>query len=327
MVSEGVQYAVLEVSSQALMHNRVDGLPFCAVAYTNLSPDDHIGEGEHASYEEYRDAKKRLFDSDRFDARYCIYNADDSEAEYITGDSRARLLSYSMKGAGDLTASEPCRYRSETSLGISFECTADGSTIPVSLMSPGSFSVYNGLCAMGVCSCLGVSLNFCASVLARTPVQGRFEIVEGTPGITFIIDYSHSGFSLTNALTTIRAYDPQRIICVFGSVGGRTQCRRQELAQTASRYADYSIITSDNPDYEDPAAVIDEIASHMAMGSEYECIIDREEAIQRAVSIARRGDIVLFAGKGHETYQLLCGQKVPFSERAVIERACEAVKV
>lgn len=322
MVDEGVEYAVIEVSSQALMHNRVDGIPFAAVAYTNLSPDDHIGEGEHASYEEYRDAKKRLFESDRFDSDFCVYNADDSEAEYIVKDSRANCISYSMKGKGSINAYAPRRYRSETSLGIAFDMEADGVTVPVQLMSPGEFSVYNGLCAMAVCSCFDVTWDFSSQVLSHTPVQGRFEIVEGIPGITFIIDYSHSGFSLTKALTTIKEYDPERIICVFGSVGGRTQCRRKELAEAASEYADYSIITSDNPDFEDPENVISEIAFHMGKDSQFECITDRKEAVQRAVSMAKRGDVVIFAGKGHETYQLILGEKVPFSEREIIEEAC-----
>ena len=199
---------------------------------------------------------------------------------------------------------------------------SEGTTVPVQLMSPGAFSVYNGLCAIAVCSCFGVAPNFSAQILAHTPVQGRFEIVEGIPGITFIIDYSHSGFSLTKALATVREYDPERIICVFGSVGGRTQCRRKELAEAASKYADYSIITSDNPDFEDPENVIAEIAFHMEKGAQFECVTDRKEAVEKAVSMAKRGDVVIFAGKGHETYQLICGEKVPFSEREIIEEAC-----
>jgi len=318
MVAEGVEYSVLEVSSQALMHNRVDGLPFEVTAFTNLSPD-HIGEGEHSDFEDYKNAKKRLFD--RFDAKCVVYNADDEVSEYMISGHRGQRLSFSLEGEADLTATEPMLYRGETSLGIAFDSVERDVTIPVRLMSPGAFSVYNGLCAIGICKQFGVSRDFAARVLSRTPVQGRFEIVEGTPGITFVIDYSHNGFSLTKALCTLREYNPRRIICVFGSVGGRTQCRREELAKAASEYADYSIITSDNPDFEKPENVIAEIASHMG-DAQYECITDREEAIKKAVSMARVGDIVLFAGKGHETYQLICGRKVPFSEREIIEEAC-----
>ncbi|MBQ4066019.1 MAG: UDP-N-acetylmuramoyl-L-alanyl-D-glutamate--2,6-diaminopimelate ligase [Clostridia bacterium] len=321
MVEEGVEYAVLEVSSQALMHNRVDGIPFEVTAYTNLSPD-HIGEGEHADFEEYKNAKKRLFD--RFCARAAVYNADDPYSEYMISGHTGERISFSLEGSADLSATEPRLYREETSLGISFDCRASTAEIPVRLMTPGTFSVYNGLCAMGICSCFGVSAEECAAALARTPVQGRFEIVEGTPGITFVIDYSHNGISLTKALLTLREYEPERLICVFGSVGGRTECRRKELAEAASQYADYSIITSDNPDFEDPDNVIRDIASFMG-DAEYECITDRKEAIEKAVSIAKSGDIILFAGKGHETYQLICGEKVPFSERDIIEEAAAAL--
>lgn len=323
MVAEGVEYAVLEVSSQALMHNRVDGIPFEVTAFTNFSPD-HIGTGEHADLDEYRDAKKRLFD--RFAPRCVVYNADDEVSPYMISGHKGDTLSFALEGTADLVASSPKMYKGQTSLGISFDCTHKGSTIPVRLMSPGAFSVYNGLCAMGICLSFGVSLDFSVSVLCKTPVQGRFEIVEGMPGVTFVIDYSHNGISLTKALQTLREYEPQRLICVFGSVGGRTQCRRRELGEAAARFADYSVITSDNPDFEDPDSVISDIASFMN-GAEYECITDRKDAIIRAVSMAREGDIVLFAGKGHETYQLVCGKKLPFSEREIIEEACAALPV
>jgi len=145
--------------------------------------------------------------------------------------------------------------------------------------------------------------------------------LEGIAGVTFVIDYSHNGLSLTKALKTLREYSPSRLICLFGSVGGRTQCRREEMAIAASRYADYSILTSDNPDFEDPDRVIADIAAHMGDAA-YECIADRKEAITKAVRMAREGDIVLFAGKGHETYQLICGEKVPFSEREIILDVC-----
>jgi len=323
MVSEGVEYAVIEVSSQALVHNRVDGISFEVTAFTNLSPD-HIGDGEHADLEEYKNAKKRLFSD--FSSKYAVYNADDEASDYMLEGYTGKRISFSLLESGDICATDPKLYKSETSLGISFECTIGDETVPINLMSPGAFSVYNGMCAVGICQCLGVPADFCASVLERTPVQGRFEIVEGTPGVTFVIDYSHNGISLTKALQTLREYEPRRIICVFGSVGGRTQCRRRELAEAASEYADYCIITSDNPDFEEPENVIREIASHMG-NAEFECITDRADAIKRAVSIAQNGDIVLFAGKGHETYQLICGRKVPFSERQLIEEACAALAV
>ena len=157
-------------------------------------------------------------------------------------------------------------------------------------------------------------------------MQGRFEVVQGLPGRTFIVDYSHNGLALTSALKTLRAYNPHRLICVFGSVGGRTQVRRKELADASSAYADYSIITSDNPDNEPPEDVIRDIAAHMAPGAPYTCITDRREAIYAAVRMAEEGDIVLFAGKGHEEYQLIHGKKEHFVERDIIKEACAALK-
>ncbi len=164
-----------------------------------------------------------------------------------------------------------------------------------------------------------------AATLAHTPVQGRFEVVEGLPGRTFIVDYSHNGLALTSALKTLRAYNPHRLLCVFGSVGGRTQCAASELADASSAYADYTIITSDNPDNEPPEDVIRDIAGHMAPGTPYTCITDRREAIYAAVKMAQPGDMVLFAGKGHEDYQLINGKKLHFVEREIIKEACAEI--
>ena len=126
-----------------------------------------------------------------------------------------------------------------------------------------------------------------SATLAHTPVQGRFEIVEAAPGKTFVVDYSHNGLSLTKALSTLREYEPNRLICVFGSVGGRTQGRRRELAEVASELADYSIITSDNPDNEDPDAIIAEIASYMKEGSAYECVTLRKMRLKKRLKWQR----------------------------------------
>ncbi len=154
---------------------------------------------------------------------------------------------------------------------------------------------------------------------------GRGEIVEGLPDRTFVIDYAHNGVSLTNTLRVLREYNPSRLICVFGSVGGRTQIRRAELAHAASNLADLSVITSDNPDYESPDAIIREIISHYDGPAPYIVIPDREAAVREAVQLSAPGDIVLFAGKGHETYQLVCGRHIPFSEREIIADECSVV--
>ncbi|MBQ8474146.1 MAG: UDP-N-acetylmuramoyl-L-alanyl-D-glutamate--2,6-diaminopimelate ligase [Clostridia bacterium] len=325
MVNEGVKYVVLEVSSQALARNRVDGIKFDTVVFTNLG-EDHISPVEHPDLEDYKNSKAKLF-SDTYGAKYAVYNADDEASEYMMRSFSGEKISFSMEGKADYLGTDKDMYRSATALGVSFSCVYEGEGTLVRLMSPGAFSIYNGLAAIAVCGIYGVDVEACANTLEHTPVQGRFEIVEATPGRTFIIDYSHNGMSLETALKTLREYSPRRLICVFGSVGGRTQGRRRELAEASSKFADYSIITSDNPDFEDPHQIIEEIASHMAEGSLYECEADREEAIIKAVNMAEDGDIVIFAGKGHETYQLYCGKKIPFSERSIICKACKMAEI
>lgn len=322
MVAEGVTHAAIEVSSQALEHNRVQGLDFDVCIFTNLSPD-HIGEGEHASFEEYRDAKRKLFSD--YVTKLAVINADDEASEYMVRGAGVPTVTFSMKGDADFSGSGCDIYRDETSLGITFSCENGGTKTKVTMRTPGLFSASNGLAAIAACSYFGVSVESSAEILARTPVNGRFEVVDGLAGRTFIVDYAHNGLSLTSALKVLRQYDPTRLICVFGSVGGRTRGRRRELAEAASALADYCIITSDNPDFEEPSEITDEIVNYFDKSTPYEVIVDREKAVRRAVSMAEVGDIVLFAGKGHERYQLVRGEKVPFCERDIIKDECRAV--
>ena len=323
MLDADVHHVVLEVSSQALRHHRVDGIPFEVVAFTNLS-EDHIGPGEHPDFEDYKAAKRRLFAE--YHAREMVYNADDEASDYMRAGFGGKQVSFGIDQDADYRAVDLAQYRSETALGIDFTCRHGGEETPVRVMSPGAFSASDALCAIALCGAFGVMPSQAARTLAHTPVEGRFEVVEGLPGRTFIVDYSHNGLALTSALKTLRAYHPRRLICVFGSVGGRTQVRRRELAEAASAWADYSILTSDNPDFEDPLQILREIDSHMAPDSLYTLIPDRAEAIRKAVAMAEEGDIVLFAGKGHENYQLIRGRKVPFVERELIREACRALQ-
>ena len=319
MLDANVHHVVLEVSSQALRHNRVDGIPFEVVAFTNLS-EDHIGPGEHPDFEDYKNAKHRLFVD--YQAREMIYNADDDTSEFMRIGFGGHQTSYGIERAADYHGTALAQFRSETALGIDFLCEHSGSSTAVRVLSPGEFSASDALCAIALCGAFGVSPAQAAQTLAHTPVQGRFEVVEGLPGRTFIVDYSHNGLALTSALKTLRAYNPHKLLCVFGSVGGRTQVRRRELAEAAGAFADYSIITSDNPDFEPPEDVIKEIASHMPEGAPYTCITDRCDAIRAAIGMAEDGDIILFAGKGHEDYQLIEGKKVHFVEREIIQEIC-----
>lgn len=324
MADAGVTHVIMEVSSQALCAHthRVDGLRYDTVIYTNLGRD-HIGPTEHASVEEYRDAKRRLFTD--FGAKNVIWNADDAHGAYMVAGADARLISYAIQNDAEFRGSGLEPYRDSTSLGIEFDVAHEGVRTGVRLRTPGAFSIYNGLAAIAACTCYGVSVRDCADALRKISVTGRFEVVDAVPGATFLIDYAHNGLSLSTALRELRTYDPKRLICIFGTVGGRTQERRQELAEAASALADYSIITSDNPNFEDPDAIIAEIVAHFDKSALYTTVTDREEAVRFAVRIAEEGDILLFAGKGHETYQLINGEKIPFSERAII--LDEAAKV
>lgn len=318
MVDAGIRCVAMEVSSQALAHHRVDGLTFAAAAFTNFSPD-HIGPGEHADLADYKASKRRLFTE--HDARVMVYNADDPVSDEMRAGFAGQQVSYALENPADYRGGALRPFREDTALGLDFTCTHAGERTRVRLLSPGAFSAGNALCAMALCATQGVAAEQCAAVLAKTPVQGRFEVVEALPGRTFLIDYAHNGLSLTAALKTLREYKPKRLVCVFGSVGGRTQGRRQELAEAASRWADFSIITSDNPDFEDPDAIVADIAAHMLPGAQYTCITDRAQAVAAAVTTSQPGDIVLFAGKGHEDYQIIRGEKMHFVEREYILQA------
>lgn len=315
MLDEGFTHVVMEVSSQALDNYRVHGITFDTVIFTNLSPD-HIGVGEHSSFEEYRDAKRKLFAD--YDSKTVIANADDEYAGYMVAQSRGRLVTIGIERDSDYRASAIAPYRDQTSLGVEFDLSHGGKTTHIKLRTPGKFSAYNGLCAIAAVAACGVSVEDAATALAHISVKGRFEIVDATPGITFIIDYAHNGLSLVHALSVLRDYSPVRLICVFGCIGGRTYGRRRELAEAAASLADFTVITSDNPDNEKPEDIIEDVMNYFDRSKPHITIADREEAIRFAVRIAKAGDVVLFAGKGHENYQLIGGERVPFCEREII---------
>jgi UDP-N-acetylmuramoyl-L-alanyl-D-glutamate--2,6-diaminopimelate ligase len=209
--------------------------------------------------------------------------------------------------------------RKEKTFGTAFLCHTKSEKKHISLPLPGEFSVLNALAAVSVCLCFGVSLSACIGALADINIPGRFELVTSSRNdITCIVDYAHNGASLSAAVGALRPYAKGRIICLFGSVGGRTKERRRELGKAAASLADLCIVTSDNPDFEPPEEIIEEISAHIP-AEKCCCITDRKEAVNYALDIAKRGDIIIFAGKGHENYQLINGKKLPFSERELIK--------
>lgn len=317
MIDDGVKYLVLEVSSQAIYLDRIHNMQFESCVFTNLSPD-HIGENEHPSFEHYRDSKARLFSE--YSPRVAIYNADEEASKYMMNSCSSAKFSYSVKGRGDICAENVNYYRDGGRLGVRFEIkVGEKLSQRVDLPLPGDFNVSNALAAVAVCIGAGVTIENIAKALSNVTLKGRFEIVDALPYATFIIDYAHNALSLRSVLSVLRAYEPRRLICVFGSVGGRTQMRRAELGRVAGEMCDFCVITSDNPDNEPPEQIMDDIAAAFGENScPYVKIASRREAVLYAVREAGRGDIVLFAGKGHEDYQLVCGKREYFSERETI---------
>ena len=327
MADSGISHLVMEVSSQALYMNRIHGIEFETVAFTNLSVD-HIGGAEHPTFEHYRDCKKRLFTD--FGAKNIVYNSDDPYAEYMVGDIICdKKIGCSPAGnrASDIYAEKIENKRLRASLSVFFEMISNGKVTKASMPMPGAFSVANALLATAICKTAGLNEETIADKLSSVRAEGRFETISAPSGALFIIDYAHNGVALTAALNTIREFSPAKLYCLFGSVGGRTEGRRRELGEVAAALADFCILTSDNPDFEDPQKIINDISiCFTEKGScSYVAIPDRREAIRFAVANAKPSDVVLLAGKGHEDYQLVCGQKLSFSERDVLKEAISAL--
>ena len=323
MYDAGIRTVVMEVSSQALKMARVHGIKFDIGVFTNLSPD-HIGEFEHPDFNDYKECKHSFFTD--YGVEYIVYNADDEYSAEMTSGSRAEKVGISGKGdkRAAYSADGIYYYRTASKIAVNFRCREALENYEVDLSFPGDFSVYNALTAIAVCKRLGIKTEQIVESMRNVRIEGRFETYALPNGATVVIDYAHNGVSLKAALTSLREYSPSRLICLFGSVGGRTKMRRAELGLVASRDADFCILTSDNPNNEPPAAIIAEIASYFTTGScPYVAITDRKEAIEYALSMSEHGDIILLAGKGHENYQLICGKREKFSEAEIIKNYCE----
>ena len=318
MADAGCQAAVLEVSSQALLLDRVRGMRFFGGVFTNLFLD-HIGEGEHKDFEDYKHCKKRLFSE--FPMETVVYNADDAHAADLMATASAhQKVSCSMRDNGDYRAENLNPMRYDSSLGISYSILHDHETIPCRLPLIGSYNAQNGLLAATVAmKCFGISLQQSADALSDLEIEGRSQVIPLGCGKLAVIDYAHNGESLRQLLLHLRELHPNRLIALFGSVGERTELRRQELGAAAATLADLCILTSDNPGREDPQKIIDEIAETVEQfNTPYIGIVDREKAIRHSISVMEQGDILVLAGKGHEAYQLIGDQKIPFSEREIL---------
>lgn len=319
MLDEGVKAVTMEVSSGGLMMHRVDDVDFDIAIFSNLS-EDHIGPKEHPSFEHYLSCKAKLFTM----CRYGIINCDDPYANEIIKNATCHIDTFSINNESNLHATDIEYSNSLSSIGVDFNVQTSKGKTKFHICSPGTFSIYNALAVIGVCRRLGIDSQTVVDALSDAKVDGRVQVLPALPYATIIIDYAHNGMSLETILNTLKEYKPNRILCLFGSVGGRTVGRRKELGDVAAKYCDISVLTSDNPDFEDPLNIIKDIeASFINTGAKYIIEPDREKAIKKIIHLAQEGDIVLLAGKGHEKYQLIKGERVPFDEAKIATNAAD----
>lgn len=314
MVDAGLDAVVMEVSSQALMLHRVAGITFDIGVFTNLEPD-HIGTNEHKDFDDYMHCKSLLFQQ----CKLGIFNGDSEHIEGILKGHTCQVETFGYGEKNDIRAEGVELLKEEGSLGVKYQ--AKGLVnFDVEVNVPGAFSVYNSLTAIAICHHFGVATESIQNALKKVSVKGRIEIVPVTKRYTLMIDYAHNAMSLESLLTTIKEYNPARLVCLFGCGGNRSQSRRFEMGEVSSRLADLTVITSDNPRDEEPMDIINDIIVGMKKANgEYVTIPDRKEAIRYCMENALDGDIIVLAGKGHEDYQEIKGVKYHMDERELIE--------
>ena len=313
MVEAGLDAVVMEVSSQALMLHRVSGFTFDIGVFTNLEPD-HIGENEHKDFADYMHCKSLLF-------RQCklgIFNGDSEHLEGILKGHTCEVETFGYGKNNDLVADGVELKKDHGALGVRYHVSGL-MNFDVEVNVPGSFSVYNSLTAIAICHHFGVDVEKIKHALLHVSVKGRIEIVPVTKRYTIMIDYAHNAMALESLLTTLREYEPGRLVCLVGCGGNRAKSRRYEMGEVSSRLADLTVVTSDNPRNEEPMDIINDIlvGVHKADGA-YVTIPDRKEAIAYCMKNAQDGDIIVLAGKGHEDYQEICGVKHHMDERELI---------
>ena len=314
MLKAGCDTVVMEVSSQGLMLHRTAGFTFEIGIFTNLEPD-HIGPNEHASFEEYMECKGMLFSQ----CRYGIANIDDEHFQGVMKHATCKLETFGFSEKADLRAEQVELLKTPGYLGVKYK-TKGLTEMEVEIDIPGKFSVYNSLTAIAICLHFGVSKENILKALKEAKVKGRIEMVKVSDKFTLMIDYAHNAMSLESLLSTLKEYQPKRLVCLFGCGGNRSKLRRYEMGEVSGRLADLTIITSDNPRDEEPQAIIDDIKVGIGKTEgKYVEILDRKEAIAYAIHHGEEGDVIVLAGKGHEDYQEIKGKKYPMDERVLIQ--------
>jgi UDP-N-acetylmuramoyl-L-alanyl-D-glutamate--2,6-diaminopimelate ligase len=325
MRSAGCKAVAMEVSSHALMQERVRGVEFDVAIFTNLT-QDHLDY--HKSMEAYFDAKARLFTGLAGQAKKkgkAVINIDDRYGAKLVGrvEKEVPIITYGVGARADFRASN---VRIDFN-GTSYQLDAGGKSYLVRLPQIGQFNVYNSLAAIAGASVLGVDVRSAVLALAGAPaVPGRLEAVPAQRNFRVFVDYAHTDDALLNVIKTCRELNPARLIVVFGCGGSRDKTKRPRMGAVVDQHADFAIVTSDNPRQEEPLAIIEDIKPGMIRGN-YEVIADRKEAIFKAIAMAAPHDIVLIAGKGHETYQEFAHYTEPFDDVAVARQALEGKRV
>ena len=321
MLEEGCDSVVMEVSSQGLMLHRTAGIPFEIGIFTNLGRD-HIGPNEHKDFEDYKRCKAMLFQQ----CRLGIANVDDKYFHDIFKNATCKVETFGFSAHADLRAENVQLVSRPGYLGVAYHVSGL-MDFDVEIDIPGTFSVYNSLTAIAVCRHFGVPVEKIKEALKKAKVKGRIEMIKVSDEFTLMIDYAHNAMSMESLLTTLKEYHPKRLVCLFGCGGNRSKDRRYEMGEVSGRLADLTIITSDNPRFEEPQAIIDDIKIGIGRtDGKYVEICDRKEAIKYAIQHGQPGDVIVLAGKGHEDYQEIKGVKYPMDERVLIAEVLEELK-
>ncbi len=316
MKAKGCSYAIMEVSSHALDQSRVYKLNFDVAMFTNLT-QDHLDY--HITMENYLEAKKKLFKM----CKTAVINSDDSYSEELIKDLGCNIVTYSTKDNSTYSA-KAVNYRPAS---VDYEFVSDNDIGHIRVNTGGGFTVYNSLCAASCAKEIGIPLSTVAAALSELKgVKGRAEVVPTGKDFTIIIDYAHTPDGLKNILTTFKECKKNRLIAVFGCGGDRDKTKRPIMGNIASHFSDYAIVTSDNPRTEEPKAIIENILEGMKNSNiPVKVIENRIEAIKFAISIAQPDDIIVLAGKGHETYQILKEGTIHLDEREVVAEALSEI--
>jgi UDP-N-acetylmuramoyl-L-alanyl-D-glutamate--2,6-diaminopimelate ligase len=316
MVDAGCRYGVMEVSSQGIKMHRVDGFTFDYGIFINISPD-HIGPGEHENFEEYLYYKSQLLNR----CRVCLVNRDDAHYEEICAGASCQVITFGRHPEADWRTDRIDYLTRHGFMGIAFHLTG-AKSYRLEVNIPGLFNVYNAMAAAALCEVMGIPQEAICKALRTVTVDGRMEIVYASEDLVALVDYAHNAVSMESLLSTLREYQPKRLVCVFGCGGNRSRLRRYEMGEIGGRMADLSILTADNSRWEKVEDILADIRVGMdkTQGAFVE-IPDRREAIYYSISHAQKGDMIAVIGKGHEDYQEICGVRSHFLDREELQNA------